>query len=172
MSRLEGSPSLESQWLRRNLSLDVLSAVGVGVMLAMVVSLLPSAARQAGMAPIVLALLAAVPYIANLLSAFGSRLGAHSTLQLGLMRVAGAAMVLLVAFLPSAPVVVMAVFVFWLSLALGGPFHVRVWGQTTRRTLAAGSWACSAVPGPPRWPRPRSWAACSPTRSAASPRSP
>jgi MFS family permease len=115
--------------LRRNLSLDVLSSVGVGVMLAMTVSLLPSAARQAGMAPIVLALLAAVPYIANLLSAFGSRLGAHSTRQLGLMRVIGAAMILLVAFLPSAPVVVLAVFVFWLSLALGGPFHVRVWGS-------------------------------------------
>lgn len=129
MSRLEGSPSLDSRWLRRNLSLDVLSAVGVGVMLAMTVSLLPSAARQAGMAPIVLALLAAVPYIANLLSAFGSRLGAHSTTQLGLMRIGGAAMILLVAFVPSAPVVVLAVFVFWLSLALGGPFHVRVWGS-------------------------------------------
>ena len=73
MSRLEGSPSLESRWLKRNLSLDVLSSIGVGVMLAMVVSLLPSAARQAGMAPVVLALLAAVPYIANLLSSFGSR---------------------------------------------------------------------------------------------------
>ncbi len=129
MSRLEGSPSPDARWMRRNLSLDVLSAVGVGVMLAMVVSLLPSAARQAGMAPVVLALLAAVPYVANLLSAFGSRLGAHSVLQLGLLRVAGAAMVLLVAFLPSAPVLVLAVFAFWLSLALGGPFHVRLWGQ-------------------------------------------
>lgn len=94
MSRLEGSPSLELRWLRRNLSLDVLSSIGVGVMLAMVASLLPSAARQAGMAPVVLALLAAVPYIANLLSSFGSRFGAHSTRQLGLMRVAGASMVL------------------------------------------------------------------------------
>lgn len=129
MSRLEGSPSPDARWMRRNLSLDVLSAVGVGVMLAMVVSLLPSAARQAGMAPVVLALLAAVPYVANLLSAFGSRLGAHSVSQLGLLRVAGAAMVLLVAFLPSAPVLVLAVFAFWLSLALGGPFHVRLWGQ-------------------------------------------
>jgi len=129
VSRLEGSPSLEARWLRRNLSLDVLSAVGVGVMLAMVVSLLPSAARQAGMAPIVLALLAAVPFVANLLSAFGSRLGARSTLTLGLMRVAGASMVLLVAFFPSAPVLVLVVFAFWLSLAFGGPFHVRVWGQ-------------------------------------------
>ena len=129
MSRLEGSPSLESRWLRRNLTLDVVAAIGVGITIAMVVSLLPSVARQAGMAPVVLALLAAVPFVANLLSAFGSRLGAHSTFTLGLMRVLGAAMVLLVAFFPSAPVLVLVVFAFWLSLAFGGPFHVRVWGQ-------------------------------------------
>ena len=59
MSRMEGSPSLETRWLRRNLSLDVLASVGIGVTIAMVVSLLPSIAREAGMAPIVLALLAA-----------------------------------------------------------------------------------------------------------------
>lgn len=129
MSRSEGSPSLETRWLRRNLSLDVLSSVGIGVTLAMVVSLLPSIAREAGMAPLVLALLAAVPFMANLLSAFGSRLSARSTLQLGLMRVLGAGMVLLVAFMPSAPVIVVVVFAFWLSLALGGPFHVCLWGQ-------------------------------------------
>ena len=126
---MEGSPSLETRWLRRNLSLDVLASVGIGVTIAMVVSLLPSIAREAGMAPIVLALLAAVPFIANLLSAFGSRLSARSTLQLGLMRVLGAALILLVAFMPTAPVVVLVVFAFWLSLALGGPFHVRLWGQ-------------------------------------------
>lgn len=129
MSRLEGSPSLESRWLRRNLFLDVVASVGIGVTIAMTVSLLPTAARQAGMGPLVLALLAAVPFVANLLSAFGSRLGARSTVQLGLMRVLGAAMVLLVAFVPSAPVIVLVVFAFWLSLALGGPFHVRLWGQ-------------------------------------------
>ena len=126
---MEGSPSLETRWLRRNLSLDVLASVGIGVTIAMVVSLLPSIAREAGMAPIVLALLAAVPFIANLLSAFGSRLSARSTLQLGLMRVLGAALILLVALMPTAPVVVLVVFAFWLSLALGGPFHVRLWGQ-------------------------------------------
>jgi len=126
---MEGPPSLDARWLRRNLSLDVLASVGIGVTLAMVISLLPSIAREAGMAPIVLALLAAVPFIANLLSAFGSRLSPRSTLQLGLMRVLGAALILLVAFVPTAPVVVLVVFAFWLSLALGGPFHVRLWGQ-------------------------------------------
>ena len=118
-------------WLRRNLSLDVLSSVGVGVMLAMVVvAAAVSAARQAGMAPIVLALLAAVPFIANLLSAFGSRLGAHSTRQLGLMRVRGrrdGAARRRSCRPPRSWS--WSVFAFWLSLALGGPFHVRVWGQ-------------------------------------------
>ncbi|MFN8624051.1 MAG: MFS transporter [Chloroflexota bacterium] len=115
--------------MRRNLSLDVIAAIGVGVSVAMVVSLLPSAARQAGMAPIVLALLAAVPFVANLLSAFGSRVGPRSQRQLALVRVLGAATVLLVAVLPVAPVLVLVGFAFWLSLSLGGPFHVRLWGQ-------------------------------------------
>jgi hypothetical protein len=129
LSRLEGSPSLESRWLRRNLSSDVVATVGVGVGVAMVVSLLPSAARRDGMAPLGLALLAVMPFVANLLSAFGSRLGARSTTQLWLMRVAGASLVLLVAFVPSAPIFILVTFGFWLSLALSGPFHVRVWGQ-------------------------------------------
>jgi MFS family permease len=129
VSRLEGSPSPGSAWLRRNLSLDVLAAVGVGVSIAMVVSLLPTAARRDGMPPFGLALLAAVPFVANVLSAFGSRLGARSTTQLGILRVLGAALVLLVAVTPAQPVLVLVTFGFWLSISLGGPFHVRLWGE-------------------------------------------
>ena len=63
--------------LGRNLALDLLAAVGVGVSMALVTTLLPTIARRGGLEPVGLAALAAAPFIANLLGVFAGRFGPH-----------------------------------------------------------------------------------------------
>ena len=73
----------------RNLALDLVAAIGVGVTMALVASLLPTIARRGGLEPIGLAALAAAPFIANLLacspvgSARGRRASSRSSAALG-----------------------------------------------------------------------------------------
>ncbi len=74
----------------RNLALDTIASVGVGVTVALVTTLLPTIARRGGLDPIGLAALAAAPYVANLLGAFAGRVGPRSRRQLALIRAAGA----------------------------------------------------------------------------------
>src|SRR4029079_18599327 len=66
-------PSLPSgasrRTMGRNLALDVLVAVGMGVTMALISSILPTVARRGGLAPIGLSALAAAPFVANLLRA-------------------------------------------------------------------------------------------------------
>ena len=91
-------PSLPSSASRRtigrNLALDVLVAVGMGVTMALISSILPTVARRGGLAPIGLSALAAAPFVANLLGAFAGRFGPRNTAQLGLVRGLGAAALL------------------------------------------------------------------------------
>ncbi len=105
-----------------------MAAIGVGVTVALVTTLLPTIARRGGLEPIGLAALAAAPFIANLLGAFAGRVGPRSQHQLALIRGVGAASLLVLAVLASAPVMVVVSIVFWLSLSLSGPFHLRLWG--------------------------------------------
>ncbi len=112
----------------RNLALDVLVAVGMGVTMALISSILPTVARRGGLAPIGLSALAAAPFVANLLGAFAGRFGPRSTAQLGVVRGLGAAALLVLFLVPPAPVVVAVAIVFWLSISFGGPFHLRLWG--------------------------------------------
>jgi MFS family permease len=125
-------PSLPSSASRRaigrNLALDVLVAVGMGVTMALISSILPTVARRGGLAPIGLSALAAAPFVANLLGAFAGRFGPRNTAQLGLVRGLGAAALLVLFLVPPAPVVVAVAVVFWLSISFGGPFHLRLWG--------------------------------------------
>ncbi len=126
-------PSLRSSTLRqravgRNLALDTIASVGVGVTVALVTTLLPTIARRGGLDPIGLAALAAAPFIANLLGAFAGRVGPRSRRQLSLMRAAGAASLLVLGFISSAPVMIAVSIIFWLSLALSGPYYLRLWG--------------------------------------------
>jgi len=125
-------PSLSSTASRstigRNLALDVLVAVGMGVTMALISSILPTVARRGGLAPIGLSALAAAPFVANLLGAFAGRFGPRNTAQLGLVRGLGAAALLVLFLVPPAPVVVAVAVVFWLSISFGGPFHLRLWG--------------------------------------------
>jgi MFS transporter, DHA1 family, staphyloferrin B biosynthesis exporter len=114
--------------LGRNLALDLLAAVGVGVSMALVTTLLPTIARRGGLEPLGLAALAAAPFIANLLGVFAGRFGPRSPGQLALIRGAGAASLVALFVLPTPPVMVLVSVVFWVSLSFGGPFHLRLWG--------------------------------------------
>ena len=113
----------------RNLALDLIAAVGMGVTMALVGAILPTVARRDGLDPIGLSALAAAPYIANLLGAFAGRLGPRSTHHLALVRGLGAAALLVLFIVPPALVVVLVATLFWLSLSLAGPYHFRLWGS-------------------------------------------
>jgi MFS family permease len=115
--------------LGRNLALDLVVAVGIGVTMALVNAILPTVARRGGLAPIGLSAIAAAPFVANLLGAFAGRLGPRTTVQLALTRGLGAASLLVLFLVPPAPVVVAVAVVYWLSLSLGNPFHLRLWGS-------------------------------------------
>ncbi len=120
------SPSRRA--LGRNLALDLLAAVGVGVSMALVTTLLPTVARRGGLEPLGLAALAAAPFIANLLGVFAGRFGPRSPRQLALIRGAGAASLIALFVVPTPFVMVFTSVVFWVSLSFGGPFHLRLWG--------------------------------------------
>jgi NNP family nitrate/nitrite transporter-like MFS transporter len=121
-------PSPGQRALGRNLALDLVAATGVGVTMALITALLPTIARRGGLEPLGLSALAAAPFVANLLSAFAGRFGPRSSAQMALLRGGGAASLLLLFVLPTAPVMIAVAFVFWLSLSFGGPFHLRLWG--------------------------------------------
>jgi MFS transporter, DHA1 family, staphyloferrin B biosynthesis exporter len=121
-------PSSTQRAVGRNLALDIVAAVGVGVSMALVTTLLPTIARRGGLEPMGLAALAAAPFIANLLGAFAGRFGPRSAGQLALIRGIGAASLVALLVLPTAPVMIAVSIVFWISLSFGGPFHLRLWG--------------------------------------------
>ena len=121
-------PSPSRLALGRNLALDLVAAIGVGVTMALITALLPTIARRGGLEPLGLSALAAAPFVANLLSAFAGRLGPRSSAQMALLRGGGAASLLLLFVFPTAPVMIAVAFIFWMSLSFGGPFHLRLWG--------------------------------------------
>jgi hypothetical protein len=121
-------PSPTQREVGRNLALDLIAAVGVGVSVALVTTLLPTIARRGGLEPLGLAALAAAPFIANLLGAFAGRFGPRSTAQLAVLRGLGAASLLLLFAWPTAAVMIAVSIIFWLSISFGGPFHLRLWG--------------------------------------------
>ena len=123
------STSARQRAVGRNLALDLVASIGVGVTVALVTTLLPTIARRGGLDPIGLAALAAAPFIANLLGAFAGRIGPRSRRQLALIRGAGAASLLVLAVFAAAPVMIAVSIVFWLSLSLSGPFYLRLWGS-------------------------------------------
>jgi sugar phosphate permease len=112
----------------RNLALDLVVAVGIGVTMALVNAILPTIARRDGLDPIGLSALAAAPYVANLLGAFAGRVGPRTLIHLSLMRAAGAAALLALFVAPTAVTAVVASAAFWLTYSLGGPYHFRLWG--------------------------------------------
>jgi Major Facilitator Superfamily len=112
----------------RNLALDLLVAIGMGVSMALVGSILPTVARRDGLDPIGLSALAAAPFVANLLGAFAGTVGPRTVVQLSLTRGFGAAALVALFVVPSSLMAVIVAAIFWLSFALSGPFHFRLWG--------------------------------------------
>jgi MFS family permease len=121
-------PSPSRRAVGRNLGLDIVAAIGAGVSMALVGALLPTIARRGGLEPLGLAALASAPFIANLLGMFAGRVGPRSPFALALLRGGGAATLILLVLFPSPAVMVLVAITFWLSLSLGGPFHLRLWG--------------------------------------------
>ena len=80
------NPSPSRRALGRNLALDLVAAVGLGVSMGLVMALLPTIARRGGLEPLGLSALAAAPFVANLLSAFAGRFGPRSSARLALIR--------------------------------------------------------------------------------------
>ena len=115
---------------RRNLSLDLVAAVGVGVTGALVGSLLPTISRRGGLEPLGLAALAATPFLANLLGVFAGRAGPRTTRQQAIVRGLGAAVLLLLPLAAVPAAVILVAMVFWLSLSFTAPFQLRLWGAS------------------------------------------
>ena len=61
--------------LQRNVVLDLVAALGIGSSMAVVGALLPAVARREGLDPLGLAALAALPFLASLLSLLAGRIG-------------------------------------------------------------------------------------------------
>jgi MFS transporter, DHA1 family, staphyloferrin B biosynthesis exporter len=122
------STSRHQRAVGRNLALDSVASIGVGVTVALVTTLLPTIARRGGLEPIGLAALAAAPFVANLLGALAGQVGPRSRNQLALIRACGAVSLLLLAVFASAPMMIAVSIVFWLSLSLSGPYYLRLWG--------------------------------------------
>jgi MFS family permease len=115
--------------VRRNLLFDLSSAIGVGATMAIVGTLLPASARQQGLDALGLAVLAALPFTANLLTLFAGRIGPRTPTQLALLRSAGAASLVLVFVAPHPIVIGIVTFAFWTSFVLGAPLHQRLWSD-------------------------------------------
>ena len=168
MFRPSFHPSAHQRAVGRNLALDLVGAIGVGITVALVTTLLPTIARRGGLEPIGLAALAAAPFVANLLGAFAGRVGPRSPRQLALIRGAGAASLLVLAVVASAPVLdrrLVRVLAQPVDRAARSSFGCGA--RCTRRGCAAGSSARWDRAGrPPRRCR-RSSAGSSPTSSVA-----
>lgn len=95
--------------------------------MAVVGAMLPSIARQQGLGPMGLALLAATPFAAALLSVTAGRIGPRTPQSLALLRATGAGALALVFFIPGPLVILFATFVFWASFFLGQPLQQRLW---------------------------------------------
>jgi MFS transporter, DHA1 family, staphyloferrin B biosynthesis exporter len=122
-------PTPSQRAIGRNLALDLVAAIGVGVTMALISALLPTIARRGGLEPLGLSALAAAPFVANFLGAFAGRLGPRSPGELAVIRGVGATSLVLLFFAPVPAVMVLVALLFWLSVSFGGPFHLRLWGS-------------------------------------------
>ena len=129
MFRPTFAPTANQREIGRNLAIDLVGAVGLGVTIALISALLPTIARRGGLEPLGLSALAAAPFVANFLGAFSGRVGPRSSRELAAIRAAGAGALVLLVVAPLPAVMVMAAVLFWLSVSLTGPFQLRLWGS-------------------------------------------
>jgi MFS family permease len=122
--------------VRRNLFFDLTSWVGFGITSALLGSMLPAIARREGIDPIGIAILAAIPHGAALLSIMAGRFGPRVPSQLAVLRVLGAAGLAFVLVGPGVLWVAVAASVYWVAHMFGMPVQQRMWGvvyPTARR---------------------------------------
>ena len=112
----------------RNLALDLIVAVGMGVTIALVGAILPTVARRGGLEPIGLAALAAAPFVANFLSVFTGRFGPRTPRQLASLRVLGASLLVALALIPIPWLKIPVAVAFWVTIAFGLPYQLGLWG--------------------------------------------
>ncbi len=117
-----------AQTLRRNVLLDLVSLVGVGITASVVLSLLPGVARHAGLDPVGIALLAAAPFAANVLGLFAGRLGPRTPRGMSLFRAGGALLLVAMVLMPVPGVMAALALGYWISLAFSNPLQQRMWG--------------------------------------------
>jgi len=123
------SPTESQRAIGRNLALDLVGAIGLGVTMALITALLPTIARRGGLEPLGLSALAAAPFVANFLGAFAGRFGPRSSRELAGIRAAGAGALVLLVVAPLPAVMVIVSVLFWLSVSFAGPFQLRLWGS-------------------------------------------
>jgi MFS family permease len=123
------APTSSQREIGRNLALDLVGAIGLGVTMALINALLPTIARRGGLEPLGLSALAAAPFVANFLGAFAGRVGPRSTGQLAAIRAVGAGALVVLFVAPVPAVMVLVAVVFWLSVSLANPFQLRLWGS-------------------------------------------
>jgi MFS family permease len=114
--------------VRSNLLFDLTAWVGFGITSALLGSMLPAIARRDGIEPIGIALLAAIPYGASLLSVMAGRVGPRVPAQLAMLRAAGAAALAFVLVGPGVHWVVAAASIYWVAHFFGMPVQQRLWG--------------------------------------------
>jgi MFS family permease len=112
---------------RSNLIFDALGAVGVGLGLGVITSLLPGIAREAGIDALGLGLLAAAPFVANVLGLFAGRVGPRSPAQVAILRSLGSAALVASPLVPL-HLAIGAVLLWWIGYAFGCPLQLRLWG--------------------------------------------
>ncbi len=129
--RLPSRDSIEGlRPIWRNLSLDLIAAIGVGVSGALVSSLLPTIARRGGLEPLGLSVLAAAPFLTNTLSILAGRIGPRSVRQFASLRAIGAGSLLVLFVASPAIVIIGATILFWIGLSFGSPYQLRLWGAS------------------------------------------
>jgi len=114
--------------------LDVASAVGIGIGVAMVGALLPTIARRAGLDALGLAVLAATPFVANLLGVFAGWFGPRTSRQVGRIRAAGLISLLGLVLVPHPLMMIAVALSFWLSVSFTVPFQMRLQGTIYPRS--------------------------------------
>jgi predicted MFS family arabinose efflux permease len=95
--------------------------------MAIVAVLLPSVARREGLDSMGLVALAALPFLASMVTLFAGRFSPRTPGRLAILRAAGALGLLAVLIAPHPLLIALATFGFWISFALGAPLQQRIW---------------------------------------------
>ena len=95
--------------------------------MAVVGVLLPSLARRQGLDSLGLAMLAALPFLASLVTLFAGRVGPRTPARMAVLRALGALSLLVVLVAPDPLFIAVAILGYWIAFSLGAPLQQRIW---------------------------------------------